>query len=284
MPAMHVEVNGVRLWFDVNGTKLVPDGPRMRERPTVVLVHGGPASYDHSYFKPDFAPLAREAQLVYVDLRDHGRSERSSPEAWSFEVCADDLHAFCDTVGIQHPIVYGHSAGGCVAMLYGARHPGHAAALILQSTAARFDVTRLVEGFRRFGGDEIAELARRDYGGDAVTEAEWARVFATFGPHVPNAEQLARRIKNPELSARGIELVCGFDMVAQLSRIDCPTLVCVGSRDPVTSVEAAREIVAGLRPGIGRLEVMQGAGHFPWKDQAERYWALLSHFIAEVSR
>lgn len=64
--------------------------------------------------------------MVYLDLRDHGRSARQDPEHWSFEVCADDLRAFCDTVGVVGPIVLGHSMGGIVAMLYGARHPGHA--------------------------------------------------------------------------------------------------------------------------------------------------------------
>jgi hypothetical protein len=44
---MHVEVNGTRLWFDVDGPAPVPDGSRTRQRPTVVLVHGGPGSYDH---------------------------------------------------------------------------------------------------------------------------------------------------------------------------------------------------------------------------------------------
>ena len=45
---MYVAVNGTRLWFDVDGPGLVPDGPLMRSRPTVVLVHGGPGSWDHS--------------------------------------------------------------------------------------------------------------------------------------------------------------------------------------------------------------------------------------------
>jgi pimeloyl-ACP methyl ester carboxylesterase len=35
--AMRVLVNGVRLFFDVEGAKLVPDGPAMREKPTLVL-------------------------------------------------------------------------------------------------------------------------------------------------------------------------------------------------------------------------------------------------------
>jgi proline iminopeptidase len=119
---MQVEVNGTRLWLDVDGPALVPDGQRMRERPTIVLVHGGPGSYDHSYFKPHFGRLAGEAQVVYLDLRGHGRFEWHDPADWSFELCADDLRAFCNSLGIVKPVVLGHSMGGFVAMLYGIRH------------------------------------------------------------------------------------------------------------------------------------------------------------------
>jgi pimeloyl-ACP methyl ester carboxylesterase len=252
---MHVKVNGTRLGFDVDGPALVPDGPEMRERPTVVLLHGGPGTYDHSYLKPDFAGLSEEAQVVFLDLRGHGRSEWGDPAAWSFELCADDVRAFCDTLGIAGPVVYGHSMGGFVAMLYAARHPRHPAALVLQSTNARFDLTRLVEGFRRFGGDEVAELARRDYGGDPVSDEEWARVFVRFGPQVPGTEELARRIRNPELDVRGMELFRSCNVLDQLPHICCPTLVCVGELDPVTPVATAREIADALLDGIVRFEV-----------------------------
>jgi pimeloyl-ACP methyl ester carboxylesterase len=280
---VEIAVNGTRLWFDVDGAALVPDGPVMRRRPTVVLVHGGPASYDHSYFKPDFARLARVAQVVYLDLRDHGRSARHDPAAWSFEVCADDIRAFCDALGIARPIVLGHSMGGMLVVVYGARHPGHAGGLILQSTMARFDLERLVEGFRRFGGDEVAELARRDYGGgDETTDAEWDRVFAVFGPRIPDAEQLDRRLRNPAIAERGGELLTTFDAVDQLGRITSPTLVSVGALDAVTPVEAAREIADGLPPGLGRLSILEGAGHFPWLDMPDAYFADLEAFITEV--
>jgi proline iminopeptidase len=276
---MQIDVNGTRLWFDVDGPALVPDGPQVGERPTVILVHGGPGSYDHSYFRPCFAHLAGEAQVVYLDLRDHGRSARHDPADWGFELCADDLRAFCDAIGIVRPVVLGHSMGGFIAMLYGARHPGHAGALILQSTCARFDLTRLVEGFRRVAGDEIAELARRDYGGDPVNDEEWTRIFAAFGPKVPSKEELARGIRNPELGGPGMELLRRLDIVDQLARITCPTLVCVGELDPVTPVAASREIVAALPPGIGQLEVIERAGHFPWLDMPDRYWSLIIAFV-----
>ena len=38
---MRVSVNGVRLFFDVEGAKFAPDGPVMREKPTLLLLHGG---------------------------------------------------------------------------------------------------------------------------------------------------------------------------------------------------------------------------------------------------
>ena len=281
---MHVEVNGTRLWFDVDGLALVPDGPVMRERPTVVLLHGGPGSYDHSYFKPDFAPLAREAQVVYLDLRGHGRSSRHAPMEWSFEVCADDVRAFCDALHIAKPIVYGHSMGGLVAMLYAARYPDHPAALVLQSTMARFDLARLVEGFRRRGGDTVAQLAERDYGGDPVTDEEWAHVFATFGPRVPGAQELGRRIRNRELGTHGMGLLRAFNVIDQLARIQCRTLVCVGALDPVTPVEASREIVETLPDGSAQLEVIDGAGHFPWKDAPDRYWSVVIQFVVTATR
>ena len=174
---MHVEVNGTRLWYDVDGPALVPDGAEMRQRPTVVLIHGGPATYDHSYFKPHFARLAAHVQVVYLDLRARavrlGRAGRLELRG-----VRDDIRGFCDSVGISAPIVFGYSLGGAIVLLYGARHPGHAAGLVVQSGFARFDVPRLVEGFRRFGGDEVAELARRSYSGAPSTDEELARVFA----------------------------------------------------------------------------------------------------------
>ena len=280
---MHVTVNGTRLWYDVDGPRIVPDGPEMRQRPTVVLVHGGPGSYDHSYFKPDFDRLTTVAQVVYLDLRGHGRSEWGDATDWSYELCADDLRAFCDAVGIERPIVYGHSMGGWVVVLYGARHPGHAGALILQSTMARFDLDRLAEGFRRVGGDEVAELARQHFGVQAVTPEEWPRCFAVFGPNVPDDAQLARRIQNLDVGLRGMELMRELDVVDQLARIDRPTLVCVGEVDAVTPVEASQEIFDALPADTARLEIFPGAGHFPWLDDPEAYWRIVTSFVRETA-
>jgi pimeloyl-ACP methyl ester carboxylesterase len=276
---MQIDANGTQLWFDIDGPALVPDGSDVRQRPTVVLVHGGPGVYDHSYFKPDFARLAEHAQVVYLDVRGHGRSEWGDAAAWSFEACADDVRVFCDTLGIEKPIVFGHSMGAPIVLLYGARHPGHAAGLIVQSGFARWDPARMVDAFRRVAGDEVAEIARRSYAGEEVPDEEWARVYTAFGPHLPDEDRRARTPKNLELNSHGMELIRRLDVVDQLSRVDSPTLVSVGELDPVTPVAAAEEVVEALPEGIARLEIIDGAGHFTWMDAPDRFWPLIIEFI-----
>jgi len=279
--AMHVDVNGARLWFDVEGAGLVPDGREMRQRPTVVLVHGGPGSFDHSYLKPDFTRLAEVAQVVYFDLPGHGRSDWGDPEAWSFELCGDAVRGLCDALGLESPIVYGHSLGGFVAMVYAVRHPGHARGLVLQSTFARFDLDRIEEEFTRRGGEDAGRVARLVYAGEgaSVADEEWDRTWRLIGRWVPGEDELARTIVNREVNRTGGDAMRRFDVVGELGVVDCPVLVCVGELDAITPVSAAREIHAALPAGNARLEIVEDAGHFTWRDAPDRYWPLLEEFV-----
>ena len=143
----------------------------------------------------------------------------------------------------------GHSMGGMIAAIHAIRHPDQPGGVALLSTMARFDLDRLTEGFRRAAGDEVAALARQDYTGDDVSEAEWDRVFAAFGPTLPSADALARRRRNPDINARGMDAMRALDIVADLSKIKAPTLIVVGELDAVTPVEAAEEIRVGA---VGR--------------------------------
>ncbi|MDB5639043.1 MAG: hypothetical protein JWP51_3951 [Bradyrhizobium sp.] len=150
---MHVLVNGVRLFFDVKGAKLVPDGPAMREKPTLLLLHGGPG-FDHSIYKPAYSALADVVQIIYLDHRGNGRSEDGPRESWNLAQWGDDVRAFCDALGIICPIVLGASFGGMVALAYATRHPAHPSKLVLISTEAAGGThrERRVALFERFGG------------------------------------------------------------------------------------------------------------------------------------
>ena len=111
-----------------------------------------------------------------------------------------------------------------------------------------------------------------------MTDEEWARCWAAFGPWVTGDQEEARTIANKELNAPGLKLIRDSTSSISLSGIQCPTLVCVGELDPMTSVAAAEEIVHALPDGIARLEVIEHAGHFPWKDVPDQYWPVVIDF------
>ena len=161
---MHVSVNGVRLFFDVEGAKYAPDGPVMREKPVLLMLHGGPGA-DHSIYRPAYSALADIAQIVYLDHRGNGRSEDGPRESWNLAQWGDDVRAFCDALGIVDPIVLGASFGGMVALAYATRHPAHPSRLVLISTEAAGGSyrERRVALFERFGGPEVGALARRRF-------------------------------------------------------------------------------------------------------------------------
>ncbi|TDC04507.1 alpha/beta hydrolase [Nonomuraea longispora] len=280
---MRVTVNGTSLFVDVEGPALVPDGDTMRDKPTLLLLHGGPG-HDHSIFKPAYARLADLVQLVYVDQRGNGRSQDSDPSTWHLDQWADDIPALCDALGITKPIVLGWSFGGIVAMHYAARHPDHPAKLILQSTMARMDVDQVVEGFRAEAG-EAAALAAKAFltEGTPETFGEFGRLCAPSyspDPAFPSPEDIqamTRMIPNPELTMRFMSRE-RFDLRGELRDVRCPVLVAAGARDPITPLASAREIMTGL-PAGARLEIFEESGHFIADTEGERFFSLLRAFI-----
>ncbi|HVP28831.1 MAG TPA: alpha/beta hydrolase [Myxococcota bacterium] len=279
---MHVSVNGVRLFFDVEGPKLVPDGDRMREKPTLLLLHGGPG-FDHSTYKPAFARLADVAQLVYLDHRGNGRSERGDPASWNLAQWGDDVRAFCDALGIERPIVFGNSFGGMVAMSYATRHPEHPGKLVLSSTSARMDLDRIEAAMRRLGGGTAAAVARRywEQPGDE-TRPDYMRhclpLYTTtpFGPEV-----LARTIWKVDVMT---DFAAGearrFDLRPALSRVRCPTLVLGGEDDPICPIDDQAEIAAALPPSLVRFERFPSCRHGVYRDDPERGFRVIREFMA----
>jgi len=99
---VRISLGDVALWFDVSGPSVIPQGDTTVERPVLVAVHGGPG-LDHITVKSALAPLAEDFQVVYFDLRGHGRSDHGSAEFWNMRTWADDLRRLCDALGLCKP-------------------------------------------------------------------------------------------------------------------------------------------------------------------------------------
>jgi pimeloyl-ACP methyl ester carboxylesterase len=105
------------------------------------------------FTRPSFSALADIAQVIFLDHRGNRRSDPGPQESWTLAQWGDDVRGFCEALGIAHPIVFGASFGGMVAMAYATRHPDHPAKLILVSTEAvdHTYLQRRVALFERFG-------------------------------------------------------------------------------------------------------------------------------------
>jgi pimeloyl-ACP methyl ester carboxylesterase len=288
-PIMHVSVNGIRLFFDVEGTKLVPDGPVMREKPTLLLLHGGPGA-DHSIYRPAYSALSDVAQIIYLDHRGNGRSEDGPQECWNLAQWGDDVHAFCQALGIANPIVLGASFGGMVAMAYATRHPNHPSKLILISTEAVGGSypQRRVELFERFGGAEAGALARRRFlevrgQPDQAWLDAWRRLAMPHYTRIPRDPDAARRAVNRPEVLRWFSKPGGesqsFNMLAQLARIRCPTLVLGGEDDPIHPIESQADIAAALPAHLVQFERFIDCRHAVIPDAPERAFAVIRDFI-----
>lgn len=276
---MRVDIGGVRLYVDIDGPGLVPEGPAMVERPAVVLLHGGPGM-DHSHFKGspvyDFTDLA---QVVYYDHRGNGRSDRGSPDDWTLDVWADDVVRLCDALGIEHPIVLGESFGGFVAQRYLARHPDHPHRVVLACTAPRLDLDVIAGAFERFGGADAGAAAR----------AFWTEGPGAIGPYLEHCiplysidgfepDALARQVMNFDVMAHfqaGEQ--SSMDLAPGLAAATCPVLVLGGELDPVCPIEMSEEIVAALVNADVTYERVPGASH---DDLGRRCEATIRAFIA----
>jgi pimeloyl-ACP methyl ester carboxylesterase len=275
---------GVRLYVDIEGAGLVPDGPRMREKPTLLLMHGGPG-YDHSSFKPLFSQLADIAQVIYYDHRGHGRSDRRPAAEWTLDTFADDIVRLCDALGIEKPIVLGQSFGGFVAQRYIARHPAHAAKVILSSTTHHMGLERKLAMFEKLGGAAAREAARAFW--TAPGAATWAAYNEhcrdLYNPTPGNPEARARTVFVEDIlftSASGEQQT--LQLLPGLAQVQCPVLVMAGEKDPVTPLQDAQEIAAAIPAPWGRLVTFANAGHGAWRDEPAAAMAVLREFIVSA--
>jgi len=280
---MRIQIEpGVRLFVDIEGPGLVPQGASMHEKPTLLLLHGGPG-YDHSGFKPAFSRLADIAQIVYYDHRGHGRSDRRPRDEWTLDTFADDVVRLCDALGITRPIVLGQSFGGFVAQRYIARHPTHASRVVLSSTSPHLGLARKLAMFERLGGVEAREVAERFW--TAPSPATWAPYNVVCKPHyntmAPANDEAGQRIVFNEdilfASAGGEQQT--MDLLPGLARAQCPVLVMAGALDPVCPLEDSQDIAAALPASLVQLAVFERSGHGAWRDEPDAAFTRLREFI-----
>ncbi len=279
---MYLKVNGTHLFFDVVGSCLQPTEEAMKPKPTLIALHGGPG-FDHSYLRQDLDPLGEVAQVIYVDLRSQGRSARQSNEYYQVGIMADDIADFCAELGIEKPVVLGHSFGGFVALSLVLRHPDLLGGLILFSTvpAARgYDLDAL----EQLAGKEVREIAAKEMAGQA-SEEEMRRfeeeVFPQYWPDFKPeylSNLFSKTILNEEIGPyMQAKLDKEYDVRSQLDSITTPTLVLHGRYDWVCPFREAQQMAEEIPHA--QLHVLEHSRHAVYQAEREEVTKVIAEFL-----
>ena len=287
---MLISVNGTRLYVDVDGSQLAFDEPgRLIERPTIVVLHGGPG-FDQGYLRPGLGGLRELAQVVFLDLRGQGRSGRPDVRTCTLEQMADDVAGVCDLLGIDEPVVFGHSSGGFVALHLALRRPDLVRGLILCDTAPTLVVLpddNPPPGLAERSSARAVQVAARLFGGDISAEslAAFDELVAPFyaGPRHTEIPGLLLPLSGfvPEIAQFFFgELADGYDLRPRLAHILPPTLVVAGHYDWVCPPAASRALAAGIPDA--RLVLVPDAGHFPFSEEPAIFHDIVATYLHQL--
>ena len=226
----------------------------------VVLLHG--LTFDRTSWRPIVERLGDGVHTVAIDLPAHGESGGSP---CTLDEVAAQVHELVEQLGIDRPIVVGHSMSGAVVMLYAAAYPTRGAVVVDQPfdirPFARF-AKQLEPGLRGPGFEQAFAPFQESMRLDLVREPlpQTLRQDVVVGYW----EQLLR--SDPE------ELQAWIDRVA--ATIVVPGLALFGK----TLADADRERIAAVAPTVA-VEEWDGDGHCLHLVEPDRFAARLRRFV-----
>jgi proline iminopeptidase len=282
---MRAKIRDTEIYFDIDGAGLVPDGPRMRERPIAFIIHGGPGG-DHSGFKPVLTPLAERMQLVYFDHRGQGRSARGDTAKYTLDENVEDMEALRRHLGTGPIVSIGTSYGGMVAMAHAARYPDAVSHLILVVTAAHGGfIQRAREIVEARGTPEQRRICERLWAGTFKDASELRDYYAIMGPLYSRRYDVAAGALGTQRTLYDVEplnrafgdVLKTFDLRPELPRITAATLVLAGRHDWICPPEFSEEI-ARLIPGA-ELRVFEESSHSIRSDEPQAFIDSVKGFV-----
>ncbi|ASK62467.1 prolyl aminopeptidase [Virgibacillus phasianinus] len=287
---MFAKINGTRIYFDVEGREQVYDGEAWRKKPVCFILHGGPGG-EHTIFQSFLTPLSKYMQLVYIDQRGCGLSDRGPTSTYTVENNVEDLEALRLYLGLEKIILFGHSYGGMLAQSYALRYPDSVSGLFLIATTPSHHFAELAQQkLEENGTEEQKKYAKLMFEGAIKTEKEMAEYwvvmdslysYSSRGKVKTEEEKKAiakeRSTFNWSVANAGQEFIATFDFVDQLSEITCPTLVAGGHFDWVCPVEYS--VLMAEKIPDSELVIFEKSSHNIFVDEYETFNAEVSSFV-----
>jgi pimeloyl-ACP methyl ester carboxylesterase len=243
----------------------------------IVILHGG-WGYEIYPFDRQIAALAATHRIVAPDRTGYGGSGRIERQETDFHHrAAAETFAVIDALGLERPVVWGHSDGAVIALLMGLSNPDRLGGLIVEAahffrrkpqSREFFDtMMRDPDGL----GERVTDVLSREHG------EGWRDLIRT------NGDAWRRIAADP--AAPGDDLYGG-----RLGDLRVPTLVIHGARDPrtepgeleamcdalerthrsvpTTARDGSGPVEAAPRVGPALLQILPEGGHSPHSERA----------------
>lgn len=237
--------------MNYNGTEIYYKGFGEGER-AVVLLHGWGAS--SGAMDGAYRYLASIGRTVYsVDFPGFGKSD-FPPETWGIYDYADCIQYMLSELGLNKPLIVGHSFGGRVALILGARKV--ASKLVLTDAAGLKPRISLRKKWAIYKYKRAKRKGREPLNAGS----------ADYNALSPAMRKVFVRVVNTHLDGL-------------LPKIDVPTLLFWGKDDRDTPPYMAKRLNKGIC-GSG-LIMMERAGHFAYAERSDVFNAALGVFSAE---
>jgi pimeloyl-ACP methyl ester carboxylesterase len=254
----------IAVWQDQLAIRVIGKG----SGPALVFFHGPwGLTWD------PFLDALAESFTVYAP--EHPGTTPGSPDdatkldtLWDLVLCYDEL---LDALGLERPILVGHSFGAMVAAEMAASSPARAKALALIDPIGFWRDGERVVNWMMVAPSELPRWVFRDPAGEPAR-----RLFGTPGDDDP-----ATRIRvmwTMGATGKFIWPIPDKGLKKRIHRVKAPTLLVWGKDDRLVPPVYADEFLRRL-PGA-RLEVVDDAGHAPHLEQPARVARLVRDFVA----
>lgn len=249
-----VNINGMDVRYRTTGTGA-----------DIVLLHGW--GCDHTIWEGVQKHLEDRFRVTSVDLPGFGESSEP-PVAWGVEQYAAHLELFIEKQGIGNPILFGHSHGGRVSILYGSRNP--VAKMVLVDAAGVKPRRSLKYYVKVYSFKVMKCLAPLVLGKKRAAEMIERQRNASGSADYKAASPVMRAT---------LSKVVNTDLRRVMPLIQAPTLLVWGERDTATPVSDAKKMEK-LIPDAG-LVTFAGAGHYSFLERPAQFMAVIESFLSD---
>jgi pimeloyl-ACP methyl ester carboxylesterase len=253
-------------------------GVEETRRPDMLLLHGITSSA-LSWVRAGPA-LADRYRVYALDMRGHGESIQSPPGTYSLRQTADDAADLIAALGLENPVVIGHSWGGATAMALASgawsERPAPALAQVMLEDPAYAFGQGDVEARTAFYTRDIGRPAEELRPEIAASSPGWTE--ADIEGKIEALQQVTRTAVLSVFKEAGE----AGDILPLLARIAAPTLLMRADANLGTTMDdAAWARAQGYLTGHSRGVEIPGATHNIHRSRFDTFMEAVNGFLTE---